>query len=156
MPLANADVSLTGYKFETFGGVISRSGLVSGIASFSYGRSLTPGDDVHLCEPRGVGSQIQCFTGPIGPPIKTERYTIAGEARILAPLKGALKGNSVGFAPRASYEIKSNAWNFELPIYLASDEKKNLNGGIRFAYDTGKKDFAFGLFVGVPFSIFYN
>ncbi|WP_144036651.1 hypothetical protein [Sphingopyxis witflariensis] len=155
-PLSKTDVSHTGYKIEAFGGRVFDSGRKSLTGSFAYSRAYTAQDEVQLCEPNGVGTQIACFTGPLGAPARANRYTLAGEFRWLVPL-GALPGDpSIGFAPRVSYEIKSNSAWFELPVYFAPNSDKALNGGLRFAFDTEKDDFAFGLFVGVPFSVFTN
>ena len=155
-PLATADVSKTKFKLEGFGGWIFPSGRASLTGGFSYTRTFKEGDETQLCEPNGVRSQLSCFTGPLGPPTETKRYTLAGEARLLLPLGKDYGAPFIGFAPRVSYEFKSDAFQFEVPVYFAPDKDGRLNGGVRFAYDTGKKDFAFGLFVGVPFSIFYN
>jgi hypothetical protein len=155
-PLANASISRTGYKFETFVGRIFGSGRVSTIGSFSYGRSLKPGDPVQRCEPNGIGTQLGCFTGPIGPPTETNRYTLSGEIRYFLPVSGVPAMPGIGFAPRVSYEVRSKGALFELPVFFASSKAGALNGGLRAAYNTSDRDFVFGLFVGVPFSIFYQ
>jgi hypothetical protein len=155
-PLSKTDVNLTGYKVEAFGGRVFDNGRKSLTGSFAYSRAYTPQDEIQLCEPNGVGNQIACFTGPLGAPGKASRYIFAGEFRWLVPIGGLPGDPSIGVAPRVSYEINSDAALIELPVYFAPNGKKALNGGLRFAYDTGKDDFAFGLFVGVPFSVFTN
>lgn len=154
-PLIKSDVSKTNYKVTAYGGWILPSGKASLTASFTYVRTFDPGDDVQLCEPNGVGLQIACLTAPLGAPTPIKRYVLAGEGRYLWKLGKSDGAAVIGLAPRASYEWKSKAFLFELPIFLAPDKDgKHLNGGIRFAYDTGENDFGFGLFVGVPFSVF--
>ncbi|HVR92101.1 MAG TPA: hypothetical protein VHG29_13555 [Novosphingobium sp.] len=155
-PLAKSDISHTGYKVEGFFGRIFNSGRTSLTGSFAYSRSYRANDEAQLCGPNPVPGQLSCFTGSLGAPVKNSRYTLAGEMRWLLPLGSAEDAPNIGLAPRVSYEFKSNAALFELPIYFAPNEDKALNGGLRFAYDTGKDDFAFGLFVGVPFSVFTN
>lgn len=161
-PLAKDDVSHTNYKVQVFGGKVFASGRVSWTGAFSYARSYKLDDDVQLCEPNGVGNQIACFTGPLGAPIQANRYTASSEVRWRIPLPMISEHAAIGLAPRVSYEIKSDSAMLELPVYFAPGKgTKSLNGGIRFAYNTdsdgsGKDDFAFGLFVGVPFSIFTN
>lgn len=156
-PLAKDDVSHTGFKAQVFGGYVFPSGKVSLSGGFAYARKYKAADDVQLCAPNGVGAQIQCFTGPLGPPTKARRYTVSGELRWRLPLPMISEGAAIGFAPRASYEVKSNSAVLELPIYFApAKDKSALNGGIRMGYDTGTKDFAVGLFVGVPFSLFFD
>ena len=156
-PLGKDDVSHTGYKTQVFGGYIFPSGKVSFAGGFAYARKYKAADDVQLCAPNGVGSQIACYTGPLGAPTRTNRYTFSGEIRWRLPLPMLSKDAAIGLAPRVSYEIKSNSALIELPIYLAPAKgTTTLNGGVRVAYNTGDKDFAFGLFVGVPFSLFFN
>lgn len=156
MPLAPTEVSKTKFKLEGFGGWIFASGQASLTTAFSYTRTFKEGDEIELCQPNGVGSQLSCFAGPLGPPVESKRYSLSGEGRLLIPLGKEHSAPFIGIAPRVSYEFKSNAFYLETPIYFAPEKAGKLNGGIRFAYDTGKKDFAFGLFIGVPFSIFYN
>ena len=156
-PLGKDDVSHTGYKTQVFGGYVFPSGRVSLAGGFAYARKYKAADDAQLCEPNGVGAQIACYTGPLGAPTRTNRYTFSGEIRWRLPLPMISKDASIGLAPRVSYEIKSNSALIELPIYLAPAKgTTTLNGGVRVAYNTGDKDFAFGLFVGVPFSLFFN
>lgn len=155
-PLAPADVSKTKFKLEGFGGWIFASGRTSLTGSFSYVRTFKEADEIELCQPNGVGSQLSCYTGPLGAPVETKRYTLAGEGRLLLPLGKDKGAPFIGIAPRFSYEFNSKAFHVEVPVYFAPDKGGKLNGGIRFAYDTGQKDFAIGLFIGVPFSIFYN
>jgi hypothetical protein len=148
------DVSRTGYKAELFGGWIFPDGRQSLTASLAYSRSYKAGDDIQLCQTIGVGNQTQCLTGALGAPQVTKKYILAGEYRKLVTL-GKLPGSpSMGFTPRVSYEFSSKGMLLELPVYFVPNKEKALNGGIRAAYDTKKDDFAFGLFVGVPFSLF--
>lgn len=156
-PLGKDDASHTGYKTQMFGGYIFPSGKVSLGGGFAYARRYTPADEVQLCGPNAIPSQSQCFTGPLGTPTRSNAYTFSGELRWRLPLPMLSENASIGVAPRVSYEIKSDSALLELPIYFVPEKgKSSLNGGIRMAYNTGKKDFAIGLFVGVPFSIFYN
>lgn len=156
-PLGKDDVSHTGYKTQMFGGYIFPSGNFSLGGGFAYARRYTPADEVELCGPNAIPSQTQCFTGPLGAPSRSNAYTFSGELRWRLPLPMLSENAAIGIAPRASYEIKSDSALLELPIYFVPEKgKSSLSGGIRMAYNTGKKDFAIGLFVGVPFSIFYN
>ena len=156
-PLAAADESQTAYKTQVFGGYIFPSGKVSLSSAFAYARRYKSASEVQLCGPNGVGSQTQCFTGPLGPPTRGDAYTLSGEVRWRLPLPMISENAAIGIAPRVSYEFKSDAALLELPIYFVPQkDKKSLNGGIRIGYDTGTKDFAIGLFVGVPFSMFFD
>lgn len=147
--------SRTSYKGQFFAGHVARTGLSSLQASFSYSRAYTEQDPVQLCQPNGMGAQQQCLSGAAGPPARTNKYIAAAEFRQLFDLAEHGSIPRVGIAPRLSYDFKRDAMLVDLPIYLASNKDRLLNGGVRFGYDTGKKDFAFGLFVGAPFSIFF-
>ncbi len=156
-PLAGADISHTNYRLQAFGGKVFASGRVSANASFGYTRTHKPNDPVKLCEPNGIGAQIACFEGPLGAPVRADRYTLAGEVRWKLPLPMISRNAAIGFAPRVSYELESKSTLIELPIYFAPAKGKSaLTGGLRMGYDTKSDDFAIGLFIGVPFSIFYD
>ena len=156
-PLANSKVSHNNYEAKAFGGHVFGSGNLSLSGSLAYGRSYESGASVQLCEPNGVGSQLACFTGPLGPPARTDEYIGAMEVRWQLALPGVGKGTFVGIAPRISYEIKSNSALIDVPIYfIPSKDTNSLNGGLRFGYNTADKEFGIGLFVGVPFSLFFN
>jgi len=148
------DISRTGYKAELFGGWIFPDGRQSLTGSFAYSRSYKAGDAIQLCQPTGSGSQTQCLSGALGKPAGTDKYIFSGEYRKLISLGGLPGKPSMGFAPRVSYEVNSKGVLMELPVYFVPNKDKALNGGVRFAYDTKEDDFAFGLFVGVPFSVF--
>lgn len=156
-PLANSKITHNTYETKAFGGHVFGSGNVSLSGSLAYGRSYEPAASVQLCEPNGIGSQLACFTGPSGPPARTDEYIGAVELRWQLALPGVAKGTFVGIAPRISYEIKSKSALIDVPIYFVpSKDANSLNGGLRFGYNTADKEFGIGLFVGVPFSLFFN
>ena len=156
-PLANSKVSHNNYEAKAFAGHVFGSGNLSLSGSVAYGRSYEPGASVQLCEPNGVSSQLACFTGPLGPPARTDEYIGAVEVRWQLALSGLGNGTFLGIAPRVSYELKNNSALIDVPIYfIPSRDTKSLNGGLRFGYSTADKEFGIGLFVGVPFSLFFN
>lgn len=156
-PLTKSDVSKTGYRVEAVGGRIFGGGRTSASGSFAYVRKFTPGDETQLCDLNGVGTQLTCLTGSLGAPTQSKSYTVGGEMRFLLKLGEWAGRADVGLAPHITYELKTDAPTFELPIYFAPNKDKALNGGLRLVYTTrGKDDFGFGLFVGVPFSLFFD
>ena len=61
----------------------------------------------------------------------------------------------VAFAPQVTYRFEDNNVGVEVPIYLVPDKDGKLSGGMKAVYNSKGDEFAVGLFVGVPFSIFY-
>lgn len=151
---AENELSRTSYKAEAFAGQIASGGAASYQVSLSYARSYKAQDEVQICQPNGVGLQISCIEGALGKPSRLQKYIGAIEYRRRFDIS-ALGDASIAIAPRVSYDIKSNDALLDFPIFFAPDKGGKLNGGIRFGYDTGKDDFGFGLFVGVPFSTIF-
>jgi hypothetical protein len=149
------EIGRTSYKLEAYAGHIFKGGEQSAVASFAYSRAYKSQDEVSICQPNGIGLQISCIEGPLGKPAKLERYILAAEFRRRFAV-AALGANAIAIAPKISYELKSGDALFDLPIFFSPNKDNKLNGGLRLGYDTGKHDFGFGLFVGVPFSVFFN
>jgi hypothetical protein len=151
------------YSATVFGGMLLDHGLTSVGGSFTYGRNFEAADDVTICQTTAVPGQSQCITAADGAPSRSIDKIIAIEFRhAFAGKIGELANAAIG--AEFSYDLKSKAYSLDVPLYLISDDKGQLRGGIRGTYlnqrDTvnGGRDGDFGLslFVGVPFSIFSN
>ena len=90
--------------------------------------------------------------GPGGPPVSVENGLISVESRHRFVFG---KDQHIGLAPQATYRLEDDSFSLELPVYLTPDKNGNLNGGIKFGYNTKDDDVAVGLFVGVPFSTLF-
>lgn len=150
-----------GYSTTVFGGLLLDHGLTSLGGSFTYGRNYQAGDDVTICQATTVVGQTQCITAPDGAPIRSTSKIVAAEARhAFAGKIGEHAKMAIG--GEFSYDLNSKAYSIDVPLYLITDEKGLLRGGIRGTYlnqkDTvngGRRgDVGLSLFVGVPFSVF--
>ena len=99
-----------------------------------------------LC-PTGSGGVIECVTGSFGPPKETEKH--------LASLNARTEIADVGVALKLTHDVKSGDSGADLPIYLFSDSKHALNGGLRLGW-TNTDHFTAGVFVGSTFDIYGN
>jgi hypothetical protein len=86
-------------------------------------------------------------TGSFGAPKETEQHLISLSGRT------EIAGAGVGF--KITHDVKSGDSGVDLPIYLFKDDKRNLNGGLRFGW-TNTDQFSAGLFVGSTFDISGN
>lgn len=118
-----------------------------------YGVSYKSPDEVQLC--RIVAGQVEqeCIEGPDGLPQKTKTGLISLEGRKILSLS---ENRSFALAPQLTYDIEDDSFRAELPVYLSPDKDGKLTGGIKFAYNSKDDEFGVGLFVGVPFSVFFG
>ena len=142
-----------GYQIGAFVGYISGSGAYSLRAGVSHAQKYTAKDPIQFCRPASVVGQSECLSGPDGAPGESKSNLISFEARKLFAFKSGFLAD-IGVAPELSYDIDSGEISIDFPIYLAPNKDNQLNGGVRFGYGSEKNQFAFGLFVGVPFSLF--
>jgi type II secretory pathway pseudopilin PulG len=150
-----------GYSGTVFGGLILPSGQTSFTASFTYGRKYKAADPITLCQAINAVPQTQCITAPGAAPARRSQAIVSLEARHAFP---ANVGEFARFAiaPEVSFDLESDAYSLDLPVYLMGDGSGKLRGGVRFGYlnskqaDGGREgDFSLGMFVGVPFSVFH-
>ena len=122
-----------------------------------YGRVHESPDEVQFCRATAEGTGQECISGPDGNPVSSKTGLVSIEGRRLFKLTD---GQKIGFSPQVTYDIKDKSFRAEVPVYLSPDKDGALSGGIKFGYNSKsenskKDDFAIGLFVGLPFSIFY-
>jgi hypothetical protein len=120
-------------------------------ARATYGAAYEAADSVEVCRP--VGSAQECIEGPDGLPSRKESGLFSIEGRKVFDLA---ENQRFAIAPQLTYDIKDEELRAELPIYLSPDADGKLSGGIKLAYSSKGGDFGVGLFIGVPFSIFFN
>jgi hypothetical protein len=150
-----------GYSATVFGGFLLDHGLTSLGGSFSFGREYTAGDDITICQNTMIIGQTQCITAPDGSPTRNTSKILAFEGRhAFAGKIGEIAKMAIG--GEFSFDLNSKAYSLDVPLYIISDDKGQLRGGVRGTYvsqkdaaNGGRKgDFGLSLFVGVPFSIF--
>lgn len=118
-----------------------------------YGQSYKDQDEAEICRTVSIPAGDECIKGPDGEPLRQRTGLISVEARKLVTVR---EGTQIAFAPQVTYRIEDKNLGIEVPIYLAPDEGGKLTGGIKAVYNSKGDEFAVGLFVGVPFSIFYD
>lgn len=142
-----------GYEGTVFGGVIGGSGMWSIRASLSHTRSYKAKDPIEFCRPVGGAGETECLDGEDGAPDRNKTNVFAVEGRRLFPLKlGPIQ--YVGVAPEWAIDIDTGDFSVDVPIYFAPNNEGQLSGGVRIGYASEENEFAFGLFVGVPFTVF--
>ncbi|EIZ77122.1 hypothetical protein WSK_4328 [Novosphingobium sp. Rr 2-17] len=153
------DVSKFGFVSTAFGGVLLNEGQTSVTGSFTYRRRYKAADSVELCQ-SATPPFTQCLNGADGVPTRKNATILAIDLRyaIAADLWNYTR---FAIAPRFSYDTTNELATVDVPVYLARDDTGQLRGGLRAIYtdmpnlEGGRKNnFTFGLFIGVPFSIF--
>lgn len=140
------------YSLSAFGGVIGGNGLWSLRAGVTHSRTYDAKDEIELCQATTTVGQTQCLTGPDGAPSPTKTTALTLEGRRLFTIPGTT--SRIGVAPEFAFDPDDSEYTVEVPIYFAPDKDGKLTGGIQFTYGSKKNDLAFGVFVGVPFTVF--
>ena len=117
-----------------------------------YGQNYSDQDEAEICRTVSVPAGTECIKGPDGAPTRNRTGLFSFEARKLVTVND---GTTIGIAPQVTYRFEDNNVGVEVPIYLVPDKDGKLSGGIKAVYNSKDDEFAVGLFVGVPFSIFY-
>lgn len=121
-------------------------------ARATYGAAYEAADSVQICRPVDGGTQ-ECIEGPDGLPSRKETALVSLEGRKIFRLA---ENQRFAIAPQLVYDIDEEEVRAELPVYLAPDEDGSLTGGLKFAWTSKEDEFGVGVFVGVPFSIFFD
>lgn len=155
---ATKDETRFSFTLTALYGRLLASGRTSLTASFTYGRNDKADDDITLCQPVNA-TQTRCITAAGGPPKRMTRSVLSFEAR--QAFGGEAGPFRLAVAPLISYDLKNEDFAADFPIYLIGDGNGKLRGGFRITYENAKKatggrkdDVKFGVFVGVPFSLF--
>ncbi len=117
-----------------------------------YGQTYKDNDEVEICRTVSIPAGTECIKGPDGAPLRQRTGLVSVEARKLMTVNG---DTQIAIAPQVTYRTEDNNVGVEVPIYLVPDKDGKLSGGIKAVYNSKGDEFAVGVFVGVPFSIFY-
>jgi hypothetical protein len=118
-----------------------------------YGKAWESPDEVQICRTVTGSTDQECIKGPDGKPQSTKTGLASFEARKFFTLLG---GQKIAVAPQITYRLKDKGIGVEVPVYLSTDKEGKLSGGLKFAYDSKTDDYGVGIFVGAPFSIFFE
>lgn len=117
-----------------------------------FGQSYKDNDEAEICRTVSIPAGPECIKGPDGPPLRQRSVVLSVESRKLFTVNG---DTQIAIAPQITYKTEDNNVGVEVPIYLVPDKDGKLSGGLKAVYNSKGDEFAVGVFVGVPFSIFY-
>lgn len=150
------EVDRTSWDVGAYIGLIGDDLNWSVRARAAYGKTYSSPDDAQICRTVTGSTDPECIKGPDGLPKKNYTGLVAFEGRKLFALEDLAGPNKIGIAPLVSYDFDKKNFNVELPIYLAPGKDGKLSGGLKLAYSSKDDDFGIGLFIGVPFSVFFD
>lgn len=117
-------------------------------AGYAWERAFKGGKEQQVCSPIGATTSLSCRNAALSAP-KAEKNQIAFvEVRYL--FQGAAK---IAISPRIEYSIEDSNFGIRIPIFLARDTKRVLDGGITTGW-TEDDHFGAGIFIGKSFSFF--
>jgi hypothetical protein len=108
------------------------------------------GEKQTLCPPSGSPNLV-CINGYVGAPKRTNTDLITLDYRYLSP-KGRA-GVPWGINPAATYDLESDKYGFQVPIYLILDSKKALTGGLRYDWTSDEHKSVVGIFITSAFCV---
>ncbi len=115
-------------------------------ASYRHEDAYVGGGEQNVCTPIGASTSTVCREIAIGGPVRRRSDLVQLEAR-------SFPVAFIGLAPRATYEVNSAEWAFEIPIYLRQSDAP-FNGGVSVGWDSERDDVHVSLFVGAFAGLF--
>ena len=96
------------------------------------------------CRPIAGSTNLDCLSGPPGPPAKEDRrqFSVEVRSRIF---------KRVGVAPSINHDFELDVTGVDFPVYLWQNEKGQLTGGIRAGWRDDTKDTQYSIFISQPF-----
>jgi hypothetical protein len=99
-----------------------------------------------ICTPISGTTSSRCREIAVGAPSRRESDLLQLEGRNFI-------GNSVGLAPRVTFDARNSDWFVDVPIYLRQGTQP-FNGGVSVGWDSIRDDFTISLFVGALGKVF--
>lgn len=143
-------VPIGGKVFYSFLPDVRRNAVTGGLEYQRVFKDATAGA---LCPAAAAGSELLCLTGPIGGPKRDEKLLLSLDYRHKIVIGETSLIPAIGISAMGTYDALNDEFGVDVPIYLVSDGKSGLTGGIRFGYTTSDKEFIAGVFVGTAFSL---
>ena len=94
-------------------------------------------------------SSDNCATGFIGAPVLTHQALITSDMRWI----GSFGKHPLGAELKVTYDPIGNTEAVELPVYLMTDDKGGLTGGVRYDWTSTNHISTVGVFVSSAFSL---
>lgn len=107
-----------------------------------------------VCPSPGTTPTTKCINGSIGGPTTTTKQLLSAELRgTLLDGLSIFGITSLAFDPLVTYDIRSQAYGFDVPVYVFGGSA-GLTGGVRADWDSDKRSWACGIFISKAFSVF--
>ena len=142
----------TSWEVAIYAGWINSDARFSVRGRLVYGQNYKDNDEAETCRTVSIPAGPECIKGPDGSPMRKRSGLVSVEARQLVTMNDR---TTIALAPQVTYRTEGHNLGVEVPIYLAPDSKGQLSGGLKAAYNSKGDEFSIGIFVGVPFSIFF-
>lgn len=115
---------------------------------FRYQEAFKAAGSQIVCPPSNGTDPVACNTGIFGGPSQRENLQLSFETRSI------LKGSALSLL--VTHDFENDETGIDLPIYIVSDSKGNLNGGLRFGWTSidDDDDLSVGVFIGRSFKFF--
>ncbi|WP_161828124.1 hypothetical protein [Steroidobacter agaridevorans] len=122
-----------------------------GLLTFAvrYEDAYKSGDVTTNCPAPGGAQVVSCVTAPLDEPKKNEKTVATMEFRRSTNLWGA----PIAFSPSVNYDFKDSVLGVDVPVYLWSNEKGRLTGGLTAGWRDDEGGINVGLFVGTAFTL---
>jgi hypothetical protein len=140
---ANSKENLTPWSVQVFGAMQFDESLLTG--GFRYQVAYKDATTGSLC-PAPKSYPVDCKTGPIGPPPKTESPIPYIEYRQRI-------GGGFAIDPSFNYDLKKSVVGVNLPMYFIGSGSGKLSGGLSVGWRSDQGGAQFGLFAGTAFSL---
>lgn len=114
---------------------------------FAWERSYEGEEEQQVCSPIGTTGSTSCRDTALAAPTDKEDRLVFAEVRAALPIFG------LAISPRVEFSLEESEYAVKLPIFVARDSKKVLNGGIALGWDE-ENDFGATVFVGKSFDFF--
>ncbi|MCA8899635.1 MAG: hypothetical protein KDA53_00125 [Hyphomonas sp.] len=98
---------------------------------------------------------LTCATGAFEKPSKANKFILAPQYRKVIKADKSDLFPRVAVAPRFEYDLLSNDFAFDVPIYLVADKDDGMVAGIRLGFEdkNDEEDVKFGVFYGKAFDL---
>jgi hypothetical protein len=127
-----------------------RSDAITG--AIEYQNTYKDATQAALCPAGVAGAEVTCKIGPLGKPKRDEKLLWSLEYRHQFSNPGSFFP-AVGLSTMLTYDSRNDVFGVDVPVYLVSDPKNGLTGGVRLGYRDDDDEVIVGVFVGTAFSL---
>ena len=145
----------TPYSASAFWGVAPDNSALYIGAGANHKVEYKDADAKTICPVATDLAQQECKTNAFEKPQKNKDTTLFALARYQTdvPVLGS-ESFPIAVELRAGYDFEDNTFGIAAPIYLFTNEKGRLQGGVKLSWDDDDSDLGVGIFVGSSFDLF--